>query len=117
MGWWQGWASAHRCSSVTMSAHEDVVATVVLQVGHLPASSSGPSVTAGCAILGLQVGRVVPTRIGFHSPMPLAERHRTMESFSAADGLRELQPRIEGGSETFRGNSSDLWLCHLGLET
>jgi len=74
-------------------AHEDVVATVVLLLVHMAGSSSGLSVAAGCAILGLQVGRVVLLRTGLHSPMRNRELHRTMESFFAADGLRELQPR------------------------
>ena len=93
IGRWQGRACAHRSSSMTMSAHEGVVATVVLAVVHMPVSSSGPSIAAGCAILGLQVRRVALFRIGLHSPMRYRERHRTMESFSAADGLHELQPR------------------------
>ena len=79
-----------------MSVHEDVVATVLLQVVLMPVTSSGPSIAAGCAILGLQVRRVALFRIGLHSPMRSCELHRTMESFLAADGLRGLQPRNSG---------------------
>ena len=93
MGWWQGWAGAHRCSSMTMSAHEDVVATVVLLLVHMPGSSSGSSSSARCAIDHLEVERVAPTRRHLHGWMELRELHPTMGLRLAADGLRELQPR------------------------
>ena len=93
MGWWQGWAGAHRCSSMTMSAHEDVVATVVLLLVHMPGSSSGSSSSARCAIDHLEVERVAPTRRHLHGWMELRELHPTMGFRLAADGLRGLQPR------------------------
>ena len=93
MGWWQGWAGAHRCSSMTMSAHEDVVATVVLLLVHMPGSSSGSSSSARCAIDHLEVERVAPTRCHLHGWMELRELHPTMGFRLAADGLLELQPR------------------------
>ena len=86
-----------------MSVHEDVVATVLLQVVLMPVTSSGPSIAAGCAILGLQVGRVVLLRNGLHISMQLGELHRTMESFLAVDGVRELQPRNEAVLTLFAG--------------
>ena len=58
MGWWQGWAGAHRCSSMTMSAHEDIVATVALQVVLLLVPSSGPSAAVRCIVNHLQLQRV-----------------------------------------------------------
>ena len=83
---------------MAISVHEDVVATVVLQVVLMPVTSSGPSVA-----VGLQVGRVVLLRNGFRSSMQLGELHRTMESFLAVDGVRELQPRNEAGLTLFAG--------------
>ena len=97
-----------------MSAHEGVVATVVLAVVHMPVSSSGPSIAAGCAILGLQVRRVALFRIGLHSPMRNRELHRTMDSFLAADGLRGLQPRNKGAADAYHVKTSAKG--HLGLD-
>ena len=74
-----------------MCAHGDVVATVVLLLVHMPVPSSGPSSGARCAIHGLQVGRVVLPRIALHSPMQLAELHRTMEPDSGKDDPPDLQ--------------------------
>mmetsp|Transcript_54644 Transcript_54644/g.162443 ORF Transcript_54644/g.162443 Transcript_54644/m.162443 type:complete len:105 (-) Transcript_54644:6-320(-) len=76
-----------------MCAHEDVVATVVLLVVHMPGSSSGPSSGMRRGIDQLQVGRVIPTRRHLHGWMEQRELHPTMGLRLAADGLRELQPR------------------------
>ena len=76
-------------------AHGTVVATVALQVVHMPGSSSGPSSGACCGIDHLQVQRVAPTRRHLYGSMENHELHRTMGLRLAADGLRELQPRNE----------------------
>ena len=97
-----------------MCAHEDVVATVVLLVVHMPGSSSGPSSGARRGIDQLQVGRVIPTaRRHLDGWMELRELHPTMGLRLAADGLRELQPRNRGGADAFRVNPSAP--RHLGL--
>ena len=113
MGWWQGWAGAHRGSSIAMSAHEDIVATVALQVVLLLVPSSGPSAAVRCIVNHLQVQRVAPTRRHLHGSMENRELHRTMGLRLAADGLRELQPRWSGGPETSRVNFSDPGLLHV----
>ena len=78
---------------MTMSAHEDIVATVVLLLVHLLVPSSGPSAAVRCIVNHLQLQRVAPTRRHLHGSMENRELHRTMVLRLAADGLRELQPR------------------------
>ena len=75
-----------------MCAHEDVVATVVLLVVHMPGSSSGPSSGMRRGTNQLQVWRVVPTRRHLYGWMENRELHPTMGFRLAADGLRGLQP-------------------------
>ena len=74
-------------------AHGNVVATVALQVVHMPVPSSEPQRRQRCRVNHLQVGRVVPTRRHLHCWMEQRELHPTMGLRLAADGLLELQPR------------------------
>ena len=97
-----------------MCAHEDVVATVVLLVVHMPGSSSGPSSGARCGIDHLEVERVAPTRCHLHGSMEKRELHRTMGLRLAADGLRELQPRKTCAPDAFREKASGVQ--HVGLD-
>ena len=97
-----------------MCAHEDVVATVVLLVVHMPGSSSGPSSGTRRGIDQLQVGRVIPTRRHLHGWMEQRELHPTMGLRLAADGLRELQPRKTCAPDAFREKASGGG--HVGLD-
>ena len=97
-----------------MCAHEDVVATVVLLVVHMPGSSSGPSSGMRRGIDQLQVGRFIPTRCHLHGSMEKRELHRTMGLRLAADGLRELQPRKTCAPDAFREKASGGG--HVGLD-
>ena len=95
-------------------AHGNVVATVALQVVHMPVPLSGPQRRQRCRVNHLQVGRVVPTCCHLYGWMEQRELHPTTGLRLAADGLRELQPRNGGGAETFREFLSAPG--HLGLD-
>ena len=97
-----------------MSAHEDVIRAVALQVVHLLVPSSGLSAAVRGVVNHLQVGRVVPARCHLYGWMEQRELHPTMGLRLAVDGLHELQPRNRGGPETFREFFSDPG--HLGLD-
>ena len=83
-----------------------VAASILLTHWHLHSSLASRAAVVPAVIPELQIERDALFRIGLHSPMRNPIAHRTMESFLAVDGLRELQPCQGSGAETFRESFS-----------